>query len=128
LSQQNKNRAQFLWCAGPLDTQNIQHLHTLELQKPTSRDDQYFTISGPAAIKRLLIQFERDLPSEGAWALQAEGDVRVEERFGSNHIGTYQDITKVFIAVLHYDTRWEGMKVEERAAESSADDYLTVPR
>jgi hypothetical protein len=115
LSERNKNRAQFLWCAGALDTHDVGRLYTLELQKPTARGDQYSSISALAAIKRILLEFERDLPSERAWALLAESDVRVEDRFGSRHIGTYQDSMKVLIEVLHYDTRWEGMKVEERA-------------
>lgn len=115
LSQRNKNRAQFLWCAGALDTHDIEHLHTLELRRPMARDDQYSSISALAAIKRLRLQFERDLPSEGNGALLAEGDVRVEEPFGSNRIGTYHGSTKVFIEVLNYNKRWEGMKVEERA-------------
>ncbi|KAF2808304.1 kinase-like protein [Mytilinidion resinicola] len=115
LSQRNKNRAQFLWCAEALDTHKIERLHILELQKPTARDDQYSSISALAAIKSLLLQFERDLPSEGTWALLAEGDVGIEEHFGPNRIGTYQGSEKVFIEVLHYDKRWEGMGVEERA-------------
>ncbi|KAH7110535.1 kinase-like domain-containing protein, partial [Dendryphion nanum] len=115
LSQQNRNRAQFLWRAGALDTHDIERLHTLELQKPTGKDDQYSSLSALAAIKRLLIQFDHDLPAEGSRALLAQSTVRIEGRFGPNRIGTYQGSTKVFIEVLHYDKRWEGMSVEERA-------------
>ena len=115
MSPRNKNRAQFLWRAGALDTQDIGHIRKFELQRHEASDNQYSEISALAAIKRLVLQFERDLGSGRTSALLSEGDVRIEEQFGRNRIGIYQDTTKVFIEVLHYDKRWEGMKVEERA-------------
>ncbi|KAH7083627.1 hypothetical protein FB567DRAFT_604662 [Paraphoma chrysanthemicola] len=115
LTPQNKNLAQFLWCAGALDTEDIERLHTLELRKPLALNDQYSSISAQAAMKHLRLRFERDLPSTEHHALLAEGDLCVDSRFGSNHIGTYRGSTKVFVEVLRYDKRWEGMEEEERA-------------
>lgn len=115
LSPRKKSRAQFLWLTGALDTQDIGRLHSLELRKPVAVDNQYSEISALAAIKGLLLQFESNLGSGRTSALLAERDVRIVEHFGRNEIGTYQDSTKVFIEVLCYDKRWEGMKVQKRA-------------
>lgn len=115
LSPRNRNRAQFLWHTGALDTQDVRHLHNLEIRRPAAVDNQYSEIRALAAIKGLLLQFESNIGAGRTSALLAERDVRIVKHFGRNKIGTYQDCTKVFIEFLGYDTSWEGMKVEKRA-------------
>jgi hypothetical protein len=96
-------------------TYDVERLHRLELQGHTARDYQYPSFSALAAIERLLLQFERNLPSGRTGAFLAEADVHVEGGFGSRRTGTYQGILKVVVEVVRYGTPWKDLTMAERA-------------